>query len=157
MPPLRRTPASDPRREARAAALQMLYALELNGQSREQVEGWYAERHPLPLAARRMAEELLRDAVEGWERARPLLTRHLRDWRTERLSVIDRCILRLAAAELLAERFVPAPVLLDEYVRLAKDYSQPQAVPLVHAVVDAMGRELKAAESAGKGRASEKV
>lgn len=133
------------RREAREAVLQMLYARELNGQSALEVEGWYADNHPLPLAARQFSHELLAAALERKSDAEALYFRFLRDWRPERLSVIDRCILWMAATELLGERFVPVAVLVDEYVHLAKRFSQPQAAPWVHAVLDAMGKNLRPA------------
>lgn len=145
MPP---APAKSLRREARAAALQMLYAAEMNGQSAEEVEGWYAENHPLPLAARQFSHELFNAALACRQAAEALYAPHLRRWRPERLSVIDRCLLWMAATELLGERFVPLPVLVDEYVGLAKRYSQPAAVPWIHAVLDAMARALRAAPAA---------
>lgn len=143
-------PASDKtlRREGRAAALQMLYAMELNGQPAEQVEGWYAENHPLPLASRQFSHELLHGALTQRPEAEALYSAHLRHWRPERLSVIDRCLLWMAASELLGERFVPLPVLVDEYVRLAKRYSRPEAVPFMNAIVEAMTRTRRAAPAA---------
>lgn len=128
------------RQQAREAALQMLYALEIGGQSREQVEHWYHHEPRLGLTAQSYARHLLGHTLERQIELDALLASHLLSWRPERLGAIDRCLLRLAAQELTGEEWIPAGAVIDEYLHLAKKFSQPQAASLVHGVLHAIAR-----------------
>jgi N utilization substance protein B len=62
----------------------------------------------------------------------------LENWRLERLSAIDRGILRLAAAELLYVDEVPPKVTIQEAIRLAEQYGGPDSPRFVNGVLDAL-------------------
>ena len=62
----------------------------------------------------------------------------LENWRLERLSAIDRGILRLAAAELFYVDDVPPKVTLQEGIRLAEQYGGPDSPRFVNGVLDAL-------------------
>lgn len=127
--------------EARAAALQMLYALELGGQTPAQVERWYLAAHPLEPAVRERAGALLDTAVGDRELIEAQIVRHAQGWKLERISVIERSILKLAAAELrLGPPPAPAAV-IEAALALTKTFSHPGAVPFVHGMLDAMAHE----------------
>lgn len=132
------------RQQAREAALQMLYALDVGGQTREEVEAWYEHQPRLAMAAQAFARQLLRQTIGRRAELDALLARHLTDWRPERLGALDRCLLELAAQELSGEEWMPAGVVIDEYLHLAKKFSQPQAVSLVHGVLNAIARARRA-------------
>lgn len=136
-----RPPADHPfagRQQAREAALQMLYALEVGGQTREQVEDWYQHEPRLGMAAQSYARQLLQHTLERQTELDALLGAHLHEWRPERLGAIDRCLLRLAAQELTGEEWIPAGAVINEYLHLAKKFSQPEAGALVHGVLHAI-------------------
>jgi len=61
-------------------------------------------------------------------------------WRLERLSRIDRAVLRLAAAEILYSESVPPKVALQEGIRLAGQYGGPESPRFVNGVLDAIYR-----------------
>jgi N utilization substance protein B len=76
----------------------------------------------------------------------------LTNWRLERLSVIDRNILRIGAAELLLRDDIPPRVAISEALLLAEDYGTKESVRFVNGVLDALLRERRAA-GAGQGEA----
>jgi len=88
---------------------------------------------------RRQARRLVRALSERM----PLLDRELEvvatNWRLERMSVVDRCVLRLAAAE-LAALDTPPRVVIQEAVRLAERYGSSQSAHFVNGVLDALAR-----------------
>lgn len=131
------------RQEAREATFQMLYALELGGQTAGEVERWYLEAHPLAPAVRERAGALLDAAMAQRERIEELLRRHAQGWKLERISLVDRSLLRLATAELLIGG-LPRGV-LEATLALAKKFSQPGAVAFLHAVLDAIAADLASA------------
>jgi transcription antitermination protein NusB len=63
------------------------------------------------------------------------------NWRLERLGAIERCILRMAAAE-LRSMDTPARVVLQESVRLAERFGSEQSAKFVNGVLDALARRL---------------
>ena len=66
----------------------------------------------------------------------------LSNWRLERLSVIDRNILRLATAEMLFVDDVPPRVSIQEAILLAEKYGTADSPRFVNGVLDALMRSL---------------
>jgi len=131
---------------ARVAALQMLYALELGGQDAQQVERWYVEAHPLAPPVRERAGALVDAVVSHQAEIERLIGQHAKGWRLERISVIDRSLLKLAAAELLlSKKWSGAAVeaVVRPVQRLAAKFSQPEAVSFVGGLIEAMARDLR--------------
>ncbi len=63
------------------------------------------------------------------------------NWRLARLGTIERCVLRLAAAE-LQQGGTPPKVVLQEAVRLAERYGTEQSARFVNGVLDALARRM---------------
>jgi N utilization substance protein B len=128
------------RRQARRAALVLLYQHDVTGRPMaELAERYRADTgHPLPA----YTVEL----VEGVQHEREALDRsigeHAHGWTTARISPIERAALRIAAHELTARSDVPASVAIDEAVRLSKRYASPEAGTFVNGVLGAMARSL---------------
>jgi N utilization substance protein B len=83
---------------------------------------------------RRLAEELDARGDELDE----LLEVALDNWRMDRLALLDRGILRIAAAELICFDDIPPKVSIQEAVRLAERYSGPESPRFVNGVLDAL-------------------
>jgi N utilization substance protein B len=92
------------------------------------------------------------DADRDWERLargvvdqQPRLDREIAaaadHWRLERIGTVERNILRLGVHELLAGD-APAPVVIDEAVRLARWFAGAKAPAFVNGVLDALARRL---------------
>ena len=63
------------------------------------------------------------------------------NWRLERLGVIERSVLRVAAAELRRGE-TPPRVVIQEAVRLAERYGSEQSARFVNGVLDALARRM---------------
>lgn len=70
-----------------------------------------------------------------------LISRHARRWAIHRMPVIDRSVLRLATFELLDGQ-LPAAVVINEAVDLAKSLSTDDSGRFVNGVLDTIGRDL---------------
>ncbi len=68
------------------------------------------------------------------------------EWSVERLEVILRAILRAGTFELLASGQVPARVIINEYVNVAKAFFDDNKPGLVNGVLDKIARVLRASE-----------
>ncbi len=128
------------RRRARAWALQVHYAWESGGSVgtlRDALGTVVRNRHisPRRLPYVRRLLSLLDEHLPEVDR---LLHHALENWRLERLSVIDRGVLRLAAVELLHMEDVPPKVTIQEGIRLAEQYGGPDSPQFVNGVLDAL-------------------
>ncbi len=82
-------------------------------------------------------EALVTGAAENVADIDERIQRHSEHWRLERMSAVDRNVLRLAVCELL-QKATPAPVVIDEALELARRYSGDESVPFVNGVLDAV-------------------
>jgi N utilization substance protein B len=90
---------------------------------------------------RALANQLFESSVDGAAELDALVGAHAKNWRLERMAVIDRAILRLAACELRAGK-TPPKVVLDEAVELAKTFSSQEAASFINGVLDGLLKSL---------------
>jgi transcription antitermination protein NusB len=130
------------RRRARDRALQALYAWDL-------VPGaglvGVSERLFADLAIgpeeRSIAEPLIASAAASVNEIDQDLAAVTTNWRLERLSAIDRSVLRLAAAELRMGTTPPVTV-IKEAIHLAERFGTDDSARFVNGVLDALARRL---------------
>jgi N utilization substance protein B len=90
---------------------------------------------PRRIAYLELVLETLQDQLPEVDRA---LQGALENWRLERLSVMDRSILRIAAAELLFLDEIPPKVSIQEAIHLAEAYGGKDSPRFVNGVLDAL-------------------
>lgn len=64
------------------------------------------------------------------------------NWRIERMSAVDRTILRLGAAELLYLDEIPSRITLHEAVILAKSYGSETSPAFVNGILDRVAKDV---------------
>jgi N utilization substance protein B len=128
------------RHRARTAALRILYFWEVSGAEPEEAVDAYFETHEpdAPDNVRAFARELVLGTAAEHERLDTLIAAHTEHWRVERLAVIDRLILRMAAWELGHEPETPPPVVLNEAVELARAFGADESGRFVNGVLDSI-------------------
>jgi N utilization substance protein B len=90
---------------------------------------------------RRIAGLLLRTAQQELKSIDATLSQVTTNWRLERLGVVERSVLRLAAAELHRGE-TPPRVVLREAIRLAERYGNRESAKFVNGVLDALARRM---------------
>ena len=131
------------RRKSRELAMQMLFQGDLGKQTPEQVgKTFWLAREESDVEVRGFAEDLYRSATARAEEIDELISKHLVKWRIERMPGVDRNVLRLAAAEMLAFKSTPFPIVINEALEIARRYSAPESVGFLNGVLDAMAKEL---------------
>jgi N utilization substance protein B len=127
------------RRSGRAYALQLLYARDGDpGTDLAVAANRWVDEFELEIeaSAQAFARELVAAAVERSPEIDELITSASKNWRIERMSRVDRNILRLGACELLAFRDVPVKVVINEAVELAKRFGTAESSAFVNGVLD---------------------
>ena len=70
-----------------------------------------------------------------------LITQASQNWRLERMSRIDRNILRLGTWELRHKEDVPVAVIIDEAVELAKRYGNENSSSFINGVLNRVAQD----------------
>lgn len=128
------------RSRARAWALQIHYRWEAGGAEGTLRDAlvetmgtrWIAPRR-VPYVRRLLG--VLDEHLVGIDDA---LRSALDNWRLERLSTLDRAVLRIGTAELLWIDEVPPKVAIQEAIHLAEAYGGPESPRFVNGVLDAL-------------------
>ncbi len=128
------------RRKARELALQLLYQWELRAESPEKVEEAFWPGAKAASKTREFAHRLFAGTVAAATELDKRIEAHATNWRLERMSAIDRNILRLAAFELCSAT-APPRVVMDEAIELAKKFSDDAAPAFVNGVLDALTKD----------------
>ena len=71
-----------------------------------------------------------------------LITKHLVNWRLERLPSVDRNVLRLACAEMMGFKGTPFPIVINEALEIGRRYSAPESINFLNGLLDAVAHGL---------------
>lgn len=133
------------RRLAREIAFKALFQVDI-GKCRAEM----ALKHSLEEFSFKNEEaKFIRDLVEGVVEKKDILDetikQHLVKWELDRLSAVDRNLLRLALYEIVYRSDIPHAVSINEALELAKKYgSTGEAVGFINGILDrAVGEALK--------------
>jgi N utilization substance protein B len=133
---------------ARQAALQILYQWEIGGTDVERAADTFfnlqwADDTPPSDEVRAFATELAHETVRRLEAVDALIAGTTERWRPERMAVIDRLIIRMAASELLRDRDTPPAVVINEALELARTFSTEESVKFINGMLDGIRKKIE--------------
>ncbi|MFQ5510749.1 MAG: transcription antitermination factor NusB [Candidatus Krumholzibacteriia bacterium] len=129
------------RRKAREVVLQALYEAEfsdkawgeiLDGQTKDRASTEETVEYASLLLAK------VRESVEDLDER---IRASVNNWELERISLVDKNILRFALAEILYFPSVPSKVIINEAIEIAYKYSSREAGRFVNGILDRFARE----------------
>ena len=134
------------RSRCREWALQFLYQAEFfAGRRPEDLDRFWSHFQPGETTPPYL-QELVAGVAAHLEELDALIVRYSEHWRLERMTVVDRNLLRLAIYELLYQPRIPSKVVINEAVELAKRYGSEASGAFVNGILDqvrlAVGREV---------------
>ena len=71
-----------------------------------------------------------------------MISGHAQHWKLERIAAVERSILRVAIAELLATD-TPKAVVIDEAIEIARKYASQRSSDFVNGILDAVKNNLE--------------
>lgn len=124
------------RREARRIAMTILYARECTGYHLDEVVALLREVRSdwadLPEFATKLAYAVQRNSIE----VEKYVAAVLENWRIDRISPVERALLQLGCAEILYFSEIPPRVTINEYIELAKVFSNENAPAFINGILD---------------------
>lgn len=120
------------RRSARKKAVQALFQIDMSGTDPEEAVHHVLEENE---QADSFLISLVNGTLEHLEEMDPLIERQLRRWSMERISNVDRQILRMAVFEFLYMKEIPRNVTFNEALELAKLFGGNESSSFVNGVL----------------------
>ena len=131
------------RHSGREAALQMLFQMEASGVSADHaIELFWRTYEDADPEGMQYADAVVRGVYEHLEAIDKRVTAASQNWRLERMSRVDRNLLRLGTWELMFRTDVPRAVILDEAVELAKSFGTDESSGFVNGVLDRIASDV---------------
>jgi N utilization substance protein B len=128
------------RRKAREFALQGLYMYEMVNKPMEELTSLDWLDRDIPQDIRDFAVTLLRGSIENIDRIDSLIKKYSKNWKFERINVIDKSILRLSVYAMLFLSDIPLVVTIDEGIELGKMYGGENSGQFINGILDAIKR-----------------
>jgi transcription antitermination factor NusB len=132
------------RRISREIALQLLYSQEVTGDPLKTVIELFelAGFRDNPPEVPDFSKVLLVDSKANQEAIDDMIRSVLEHWQLERVSYIDRTILRLACAEMMYHKDIPPKVSINEYIEIAKRYGDKDSPSFINGILDAVAHKI---------------
>lgn len=131
------------RREGREAAVQFLFANELHGEHSPEEQEAFWTVHNAKASVRTYAESLIQGVLQRTPELDALIEPVLENFRIQRLAAVDRNILRLAVYELAHVPEVPAPVVINEAIELAKSLGAGESGSFVNGILHKIAQKVR--------------
>lgn len=124
------------RRYGRELAIQTLFHLEYTPGDPDGAFELICETFNSTEAVKLFSRQLVLGVCEKKEEIDKLIRNASRNWRLERMSVLDKCILRLATFEMLFLEEVPPKVSIDEALEMGKKFGSEDSGSFINGVLD---------------------
>lgn len=124
------------RRKARELAIQVHFHLEFNHGDPKKEFDLICENFNSKGSIRPFSEKLVTGVCEKKEELDRLISQASKNWRLDRMPLLDKCILRLAAFEILFMEDIPPKVSIDEAVEMGKKFGGKDSGSFLNGVLD---------------------
>jgi len=130
------------RHGARQLLLQALYQEQIAGHDVTELVRQFSQRKEFATADGDYFRAVLGDVLSRCDALDEIIDGFL-DRPIEQLDPIERALLRLGVSELTAQKDVPANVIINEAVELAKEYGGQDSFRYINAVLDKASKSLR--------------
>jgi len=131
------------RRSSRELVIKFLYLTEMNPGDTEEQLAQFWESNPCQEEIQNYTVTLLAKIHEGQPAIDNLLEKFSEHWTLDRMTVIDRNLLRMAVCELMYDKSIPPKVVIDEAVEIAKRYCSEESPHFINGILDRVMKEMK--------------
>ncbi|MDR2517262.1 MAG: transcription antitermination factor NusB [Spirochaetaceae bacterium] len=138
------------RRQGRILAFQSLYSWEAGGQVLPVPEelfafSWLSDEKiaSLERGTAAFSRLLLTGTIENIDAVDGMIRNHLKNWDNSRLGKVDLAVLRMSVYALMFERDVPASIVIDEAIGIAKEYGTDDSFRFVNGVLDSIRKTIQ--------------
>ena len=125
-----------PRRIAREAVLQALYASAMTGEDSDKILKDILNRRSYESSLIKYITDLFESAIDNKEWCEDQIKSRLNNWEFDRVALLDRLLLIVAISEIYFIEDVPPKVSISEAIEIAKIYCNEDSSSFVNGVLD---------------------
>jgi len=103
------------------------------------------EHFQVPKRVQAFALELVEGVITSIQTIDPQLETLSTNWKLNRMSAVDRNLLRLGAYEIIEFSDIPPAVTINEMVELAKQFGAEDSAPFINGILDKLAQSRKSA------------
>jgi N utilization substance protein B len=130
------------RRRAREAAIQYHFWRDLqHGETPKRIDDFW-DFCPVKANVREFAEPLISGMVEHLDKIDERIRKYCENYNLNRISAVDRNVLRLAIYEMLYRDDIPPVVSINEAIELAKTFGGTESGKFVNGILDRVRKDL---------------
>ena len=130
------------RRSSRELALKFLYQAELNEGDIDDQMKLFLEQNSSQDEVESFMRELVLAILKQIKKIDEIIQKFSDNWMLDRMTVIDRNILRMGTCELLFNFSTPPKVAINEAVDIAKKYSNEDSPEFINGILDKIYKEV---------------
>ncbi|MBI3535756.1 MAG: transcription antitermination factor NusB [Deltaproteobacteria bacterium] len=126
---------------AREIALQILYGYDRQGITEPIELDEHFQYFRVPPDIQPFSSQLVTGTLQNIVQIDQILDRNLKKWKIQRLSTVDRCILRMAVYEMKYMPEIDVGITINEAVELAKQFGTEESYGFVNGILDEASRD----------------
>ena len=131
------------KRQARIITLQVIYAHELKGSDLDDTCAFMLDERKPPMVnvikyGKQLSKLVFQHAIEVDE----LIKNRSKNWDFDRITLIDKLILRMALVEMIYMDEIPPKVSIAEGVEIAKQFSTEDSSSFINGILDSVYNEM---------------
>jgi N utilization substance protein B len=130
------------RRKSRELALQALYQWNITRQDPSLILDQQKVNFSPADEEDEFAQQIIVGVLEHYNHIDELIEKFSEHWRLDRISIIDRNILRMAIFELLFREDIPPRVTLNEAIDLGKRFGSEDSSAFINGILDRIQKEV---------------
>ena len=134
------------RRNARELALQALFSMDMNRDFSSQMLERFCSHFPPAVSIGPFFMQLVTGVVKLMPRIDPLIEAHSKHWKLDRMSCVDRNIMRIAVYEILSCEDIPPKVSINESIDIAKKYGTEDSGAFINGIIDSIRMAVESGE-----------
>lgn len=135
------------RRLAREIALKILYRYEEGDTNLPGILRGILEEKEYKNSDKEFCRHLAEQTVNNLDTINEHIIKVLKNWPFDRISVIDKTILRLGTCEILYFNDIPVQVSINEAIEIAKKYGGSESGRFVNGVLDAVKKNYESSNN----------
>ena len=130
------------RHKGRILAFQALYGWDMTGYDKEEVFSFQWLKEEVPEDTLLFARLIISGVMDNCDEIDRNIRGHLHKWDFNRLARVDLAILRLSVYSLLFQKDIPAGVVINEGIEIAKEYASDGSYKFINGVLDGIAKSV---------------
>lgn len=126
------------RRRSRELALQALFCMDMNQDASQEMLQRFCDNFNPPEKSRPFFLKLVDGVIQAMPQIDVMIERFSKNWKLDRMSGVDRNVMRIAVYEILFCEDIPPKVSINEAIDIGKKFGTEDSGAFINGIVDSI-------------------